>query len=84
MVIIYGAEWCSFCKKAKELCQDYGIGYEWRNVDDPEYKEELKLKLPDVKTIPQIYWHHRYIGGYQELATTIEEDNIGNYGQGTF
>ena len=36
MVIIYGAEWCSFCKKAKELCQDYVIGYEWRNVDDPE------------------------------------------------
>ena len=84
MITIYGASWCSFCRKAKALCEDFGLVYEWKDVDDPEIYNELSTKIENFKTVPQIYWDHKYIGGYSDLIMEIENHNIGNYGQGKF
>jgi len=84
MVTIYGAGWCGFCLAAKELCENYSLSYEWRNADDVDVYLELKEKVKDFQTIPQIFWNDKYIGGYSDLVKEIEESNIGNYGQGTF
>jgi hypothetical protein len=37
---------------------------------------------PDAETVPQIWWHDNYIGGYNEFATEIE--NTRNFGQDSF
>lgn len=84
MITIYGAEWCMFCKKAKNLLEDYQLDFEWKDVDTPEVYDELKGKLPQIKQIPQIYWGERHVGGFNELNAEIETHNIGNYGQGVF
>jgi glutaredoxin len=34
----------------------------------------------EAKTVPQIFWYGKYIGGYNELALEIE--NTRNYGDG--
>jgi glutaredoxin len=80
MVIIYGASRCGWCEKAKALAEQYRLDYEYRSVDNEHYQRELKTILPDVKTIPQILWHGRHIGGYDDFAKEIE-DTLNNYAQ---
>jgi glutaredoxin len=82
MVIIYGAEWCSYCIRAKKLVEQYQVDFEFRDVDNPEIKEQLRVMLPDYKTIPQIWWHGNHIGGYNEFVNELE--NTRSFGQDKF
>lgn len=83
MITIYGHQRCSWCTKAKTLAERYGLKYVWKDTDDEANINELKLKFPAVKTVPQIWWDDRYIGGYDRFSTEIE-NTIGNYGQERF
>lgn len=80
MIVIYGAEWCSWCIKAKKLAEQYQLDFIYKDVDDIEVKQQLQEKLPDTKTIPQVFWHDRPIGGYEDFAREIE-NTLGYYGQ---
>ena len=35
--------------------------------------------LPNIRTVPQIYWNGKYVGGYNDLALEIE--NTRGFGQ---
>lgn len=80
MVIIYGKSNCIYCEKAKKLCIDYKLDYEYRNVAQIEYLEEFVEKFPGAKTVPQIIWYDKVIGTYENFATEIE-NTIGGYGE---
>ena len=83
MVIIYGNQRCGWCKKAKKLAIDYNLPYEWRDTDQDAILNELKLAMPTAKTIPQIWWYDKYIGGYDDFAAELSS-TIGGYGEGSF
>lgn len=83
MVIIYGNQVCSFCLRAKALATRYNLQYEWRDTDDDATLNELKIKLPSVRTIPQIWWYDKHIGGYEDFATEVQ-NTLGGYGDGSF
>ena len=81
MVIIYGQDDCSFCENAIDLAIKYELDFQYRNVSQFEdYKKELLEAMPEVKTVPQIWWYDRHIGGYTEFAKEVEETR--NYGDG--
>ena len=82
MIVIYGAEWCSWCLKAKELAEQYLLDFEFKDVDNNDTKQQLIDRMPSCKTIPQIWWHGHHIGGYEDFAREIE--NTRNYGQDKF
>ena len=81
MIVIYGGPDCGWCTKAKQLAEDINLKYEYRDVSDDAIKQELKERYPECKTIPQIWWHDRHIGGYSEFALEVE-NTIGGYGGG--
>ena len=85
MIEIYGASWCSYCKKAKELVESLSLPLSYKDVEADGVYDELSARKPEgaSKTIPQIWWHDRYIGGYTELATEIENTR-GGFGDGKF
>jgi glutaredoxin 3 len=83
MITIYGHARCGWCNKAKNLAEQYGIKYEWKDTDNFDTLNELKLKFPNARTVPQIWWDDRYIGGYENLTAEIE-NTMGNYGQDKF
>jgi len=85
MIKIYGSKNCVWCTKAKDLCENYSIIYEYSDAEDLDIYEEMKNKIPHKNpiTLPQIFWNNRYIGGFRNLEQEIENTNIGNYGQGT-
>jgi glutaredoxin 1 len=80
LITIYGKPNCDWCDRAKKLCEDYRFDYEYKDVSYVEHKEELKLLVPDVKTVPQIFKGKKYIGGFSEFASEME-NTIGGYGE---
>lgn len=83
MITIYGKPSCGWCDKAKKLADRYNLKYEYIDVQYTVNLNALKEKLPDVKTVPQIWWHDNYIGGYENFASAVE-NTIGGYGDGKF
>jgi len=82
MIEIFGNSACPYCLRAQKLAKRYSLQYEYKNIDYEKYRDELTSLKEDYKTVPQIWWNGKYIGGYNELAAEIE--NTRNYGQEGF
>jgi glutaredoxin 1 len=83
MIEIYGTTTCSFCLRAKKLASRHNIAYEYKNIEEAQFRTELDGKMTTpYSTVPQIFWHGKYIGGYDQLNTEIE--NTRNFGDGAF
>ncbi len=67
MITIYGKPRCPFCDRAKALCEQKGLDYEYKMLDADYTAEELFEKVPNAKTFPQIFVDEKSIGGYTEL-----------------
>lgn len=82
MINIYGTATCSFCLRAKKLCERMGLEYEYKDIGYEKYKSELDGLLTEgYKTVPQIFRYKNYIGGYNELASELENTS-GGFGDG--
>ena len=79
MIVIWGRDNCWYCTRAVELCDQYDFKYEYIKVNSPQILEQLEQKVPGVKTVPQIFWNDKHIGGYEDFAAEIE--NTRNFGQ---
>lgn len=86
-VVIYGKNNCVYCHMAKTLAESLEISMEYKNLNDERYgdlySEELSTFKANAnvesKTVPQIWWNGRYIGGYHEFNQEVE--NTRNFGQ---
>jgi glutaredoxin 3 len=69
LVRIYVKEWCTHCAAAKRLLAEKGIRYEEIDVEQsPERRAEMMRLADGRKTIPQIFFGDRYVGGYEDLC----------------
>ena len=56
MITIYGKNKCPFCVKAKNLCQEKGIEFKYKEVGVDLTKEQLFGILgEEVRTVPQLF-----------------------------
>jgi glutaredoxin 3 len=66
-VVMYTTPWCGYCRRAKALLDERGIGFEEIDLDDdPAFRQKL-FDLTGGWTVPQILIDGRPIGGYAEL-----------------
>jgi len=49
------------------------ISYEFLDVNDRQFAQNLKELLPEVDAIPQVFWKDKHIGGYKELTNYIND-----------
>jgi len=66
-VEIYTKEGCMFCTKAKELLADNDIPYTEIDVSTVDAFREMELRLPGVRTVPQIVIEGHHIGSFDVL-----------------
>lgn len=67
-VVIYTTDYCGYCRRAKQLLTDRGIGYTEVDVtEDPEQRAWLAEKT-GRRTVPQIFINEEPIGGYDDLV----------------
>ncbi len=80
-VIIYGRPGCTFCRKAKNLCESNGAAVEYKTVGTDISKEDLEEKVGrPVRSVPQIFvmseGFAEYVGGYTELAEKLKDSSL--------
>lgn len=65
--IIWSKPQCPQCDRAKTLLQVKGIEYEERKIGDQWTKEQLLEAVPAARSVPQVFFDEKYVGGYKEL-----------------
>lgn len=81
MFTIYSKPNCAFCEQAKSLLSSKGLEYQELIIDvgqpkDPNKTyttvESLKQRVPDARTVPQIFDGDELIGGFQALQQRLQ------------
>lgn len=76
-VTVYTMDHCPYCERAKALLKQRGVEYVEKRVpmdDDAEW-DRLE-KRTGMKTMPQILYGERVIGGYNDLAELDRKDQL--------
>lgn len=80
-IIIYSQPNCSYCEQAKALLKSKNIVYTELILNVGQKQEEgktyvpvqhLKDKVPNAKSVPQIFNGKYHIGGFKELQEYIK------------
>lgn len=66
-VIIYSADFCSYCKSAKEIFDAKNIKYEIIDVQGKRHLIDEMEKKTGKRTVPQIIINGKHIGSYMSL-----------------
>lgn len=69
---IFTGPGCRHCEAAKELLRARGLPFAERDVSDPEVMLELRERLPQSKTIPQVFANGDYLGNEQDLRERLK------------
>jgi len=76
-VTIYSTETCPFCVAAKNLLKGRGVPFTeivFRKGERDRF-EDL-VRRTGMKTVPQIFFGDRLIGGFQELSELDQKDGL--------
>ena len=69
IISIYTSSLCNYCIAAKKIFAELNLNYNEINIDGNEKLRNKMIKLTDGrKTVPQIFFDDKLIGGYDDLA----------------
>ena len=68
VVVVYSADYCSYCKHACALLERKNIPYTLIDVEETPDKREEMERLSGQRTIPQIFINGAHVGGYTDLV----------------
>ena len=72
-VEIYSKKICTYCDMAKNFFDLKGISYEVYDADNPEVFQEMLIRNPAARTVPQIFIDGTLVGGYTDLIEKFSE-----------
>lgn len=55
-ILLYGADWCSDCRRAKNVLVAHGATYTYLEVDKDEAALARAVEISGAKSIPVIVW----------------------------
>jgi len=77
LTVVWTKDDCPYCIKAKSMLQTKNIKFEERNLSNGEWsREQLLESAPTARTVPQIWLHGDYVGGYNNLEQYFEDHNM--------
>ena len=76
-VEIYTKAFCGFCVRAKHLLDSKGVDYaEYDITMGGEKRDEMMERVPNARTVPQIFIDDQAIGGSDDLAALEREGKL--------
>ena len=69
MIEIYGKHNCSYCDKAKFLCERNNLEYVYKQLDEDFERNAGFAMFPSARSFPQIKVDGHSIGGYTDLES---------------
>ncbi len=74
-IVMYTGPMCNFCEAAKRLFSRNNIKYKEIDISTKDgLRDEMIEKSNGKRTIPQIFFDEKHIGGYVELRE-LEKNN---------
>lgn len=74
LVEIYGKTGCTFCEKAKFVCQMKSIKFHYYQLGLNYDLEELNARVGQpVRTMPQIFVDDKHVGGYEQFNMYLNQ-----------
>ena len=57
-ILVYGADWCFDCRRAKRFFNQNNIAYQWINIDQDKEGERIVLEVNrGMRSIPTIVFN---------------------------
>jgi glutaredoxin len=76
-VLMWTKDYCGYCEQAKRFLKSKNLTIEERNLSNGDWtREQLLEMVPNAKTVPQIFIHGKYIGGYSDLMKYAEDTGM--------
>jgi len=76
-ILIYTGPSCNFCDAAKRLLERNKLKFSEIDVSSGEnIRDEMIKKSNGQRTIPQIFFGDRHVGGYTELRALEKENKL--------
>ena len=76
-ILIYTGPSCNFCAAAKRLLERNKLKFSEIDVSSGEnIRDEMIKKSNGQRTIPQIFFGDRHVGGYTELRALENENKL--------
>jgi glutaredoxin len=66
-VVLYYADWCGYCKKARRWLDERNVNYDLRDVENPRYGEELS-EVSGGRSVPVLSVGGELIRGFNPEA----------------
>ena len=77
VVTIYTGPFCNYCEAAKRLLTRNNANYNEIDIDKVEgAMDEMIKKANGKRTIPQIFFDDKHIGGYDEVRALEKENKL--------
>ena len=80
--VIYGTNWCPFCKKAKTLLNFHGRKFRFVDLDKKENKRvrDKMVKVTHKTSIPMVFYKGEFVGGFDDLTKYFDKLVVKSYG----
>ena len=76
-ILIYTGPSCNFCDAAKRLLERNKLKFSEIDISSGEnIRDEMIKKSNGQRTIPQIFFGDRHVGGYTELRALEKENKL--------
>jgi glutaredoxin len=66
-VVLYYADWCGYCKKARRWLDEHSVVYDLRDIDDARYADELR-EISGSTSIPVLSVDGKIVRGFRPEA----------------
>jgi glutaredoxin 3 len=64
---------CPYCVRAKAKLTELGHEFVELDIAQSVIREDLMIRRPDARTVPQIFLANEYIGGCDDLFRLVEQ-----------
>ena len=79
-ITMYSGPMCNFCEAAKRLLLRNNLEFNEIDVSTKNgLRDEMIKKANGRRTIPQIFFDDKHIGGYQELRALEKSGELNNF-----
>ena len=68
---IFGKTDCIHCEKAKILCSQKGIDFDYHELGKDFEMDHILERFPGARTFPQIIVDGKHIGGFDDLEAFL-------------
>lgn len=70
-IVIFSILGCPFCIRAKGYLDQLGLQYIDVNLDKNSEARQKVIDLTGKKTVPQIFFNEKLIGGWDDLSNLV-------------